>query len=98
MGVSEAPNDPIERASQDEIVAGVIGLAPGLWLATWLFQVIPVFFFVGGYANLIAFDSARRRGESVVTFVRQRVRRLLVPSLVFVALWLPSRSSFTFQA
>lgn len=64
-----------------------VGRTSGLWLATWLFQVMPVFFFVGGYANLVAFDSARRRGEGVADFVRSRVRRLLVPSLVLVAVW-----------
>jgi fucose 4-O-acetylase-like acetyltransferase len=64
-----------------------IGKAPGLWLATWLFQVMPVFFFVGGYANYVAYQSARRRGDSLRTFIGARVRRLLVPSLVLVAVW-----------
>jgi acyltransferase-like protein len=64
-----------------------IGRAPGLWLATWAFQVMPVFFFVGGYSNLVAYESACRRGESTWTFVRGRIRRLLVPSLVLVAVW-----------
>ena len=36
-----------------------IALAPGLWLATWLLQVMPLFFFVGGLANLVS----ARRGE-----------------------------------
>jgi fucose 4-O-acetylase-like acetyltransferase len=65
----------------------VVGKAPGLWLATWLFQVMPVFFFVGGYSNLVAYESARRRGDSVLAFVRSRIRRLLVPSLALVAVW-----------
>jgi hypothetical protein len=65
----------------------VVGKAPGLWLATWVFQVMPVFFFVGGYSNLVAYESSRRRSESVGTFVRSRVRRLLVPSLALLAVW-----------
>jgi hypothetical protein len=65
----------------------VIGQAPGLWLATWLLQVMPIFFFVGGYANLVAYRSALRRGEPVTRFLRDRMRRLLVPSLVFVGVW-----------
>lgn len=65
----------------------VVGRAPGLWLATWLFQVMPVFFFVGGYANLVAYESARKRGQSVGAFVRSRVRRLVVPSLALVGVW-----------
>ena len=64
-----------------------IGKAPGLWLATWLFQVMPVFFFVGGYANYVAYQSAGRRGDSARSFIGGRVRRLLVPSLVLVAVW-----------
>ena len=64
-----------------------IGKAPGLWLATWVFQVMPVFFFVGGYANYVAYQSARRRGDSPLRFVRSRLRRLLVPSAVLLAVW-----------
>jgi len=64
-----------------------IGQAPGLWLATWLFQVMPVFFFVGGYANFVAYQSARRRGEAPLRFIRGRLRRLLVPSLALLAAW-----------
>jgi peptidoglycan/LPS O-acetylase OafA/YrhL len=64
-----------------------IGKAPGLWLATWLFQVMPVFFFVGGYANYVAYQSARRRNDSPLTFIRGRLRRLLVPSFVLLVVW-----------
>ncbi len=67
--------------------SSAIGRAPGLWLATWAFQVMPVFFFVGGYSNLVAYDSARRRGRSAWEFIRLRARRLLVPSLALVAAW-----------
>ncbi|MEQ1787968.1 MAG: acyltransferase [Acidimicrobiales bacterium] len=64
-----------------------VGKAPGLWLATWVCQVMPVFFFVGGYANLVAYDSARRRGESVVDFMRDRARRLLLPASALLGVW-----------
>jgi fucose 4-O-acetylase-like acetyltransferase len=64
-----------------------IGQAPGLWLATWLCQVMPVFFFVGGYSNYVAYESLRRRGGTAGAFIRSRVRRLLVPSLVFLGVW-----------
>ncbi|HEX6076418.1 MAG TPA: acyltransferase [Micromonosporaceae bacterium] len=65
----------------------VIGRAPGLWLATWLLQVMPIFFFVGAHANLMAYRSALRRRESVTRFLRDRIRRLLIPSLVFLGVW-----------
>jgi peptidoglycan/LPS O-acetylase OafA/YrhL len=64
-----------------------IGVTKGLWLATWIFQVMPVFFFVGGFSNLVALDAFRRRGESTWAFVRSRLQRLLAPSLVFLGLW-----------
>jgi peptidoglycan/LPS O-acetylase OafA/YrhL len=64
-----------------------IGQAPGLWLATWVFQVMPVFFFVGGYANLVGFESSQRRGDTTGAFVRSRVRRLLVPAAALLVVW-----------
>ncbi|MGH9036097.1 MAG: acyltransferase family protein, partial [Acidimicrobiia bacterium] len=64
-----------------------LGLGSGLWLATWVFQVMPVFFFVGGYSNLVAYESARRAGQSAGAFIRSRIRRLLVPSLVLLGVW-----------
>lgn len=68
-----------------------VGQAPGLWLATWMCQVMPVFFFVGGYANLVAYDSARRRGDSVGAFLRARVRRLLLPSAALLVAWIAAQ-------
>jgi len=65
----------------------VIGVTPGLWIATWFLQVMPIFFFVGGFSNLVAYDSFRRRGESTWEFIRSRIRRLLYPSLVFLSVW-----------
>jgi acyltransferase-like protein len=64
-----------------------VGVTSGLWLGTWLFQVMPVFFFVGGFSNLVTYDSFKRRGEPTSAFVRGRLERLLRPSLVFLAFW-----------
>ena len=64
-----------------------IGVTSGLWLATWVFQVMPIFFFVGGFSNLVAYDSNRARGGSDWDFVRARLRRLLQPSLVLLGMW-----------
>jgi peptidoglycan/LPS O-acetylase OafA/YrhL len=64
-----------------------IGVTSGLWLFTWAFQVMPIFFFVGGFSNLVAYDSNRRKGRSTRTFVRGRLERLLRPSLVFLGVW-----------
>jgi len=69
-------------------VHSAVGVTSGMWLATWFFQVMPIFFFVGGFANLVALDAERRRGGSTWTFVRGRLVRLLRPSLVFLGVWL----------
>lgn len=61
-----------------------LGAVPALWPATWVLQVIPLFFFVGGYANRHSWESARRRGEGYAAFVDRRVRRLLAPTGVFL--------------
>ncbi len=64
-----------------------IGVTSGLWLFTWVFQVMPIFFFVGGFSNLVAYDSTRRKGRSTWTFIRARLERLLRPSIVFLGIW-----------
>jgi hypothetical protein len=40
----------------------MLAFAPWSQFPTWLFQVMPVFFFVGGYANAASWSSARRDG------------------------------------
>nr|MDT0664958.1 hypothetical protein [Micromonospora sp. DSM 115978] len=34
------------------------------WLATWLLQVMPIFFVVGGFSNLAGWDAVRRGDPS----------------------------------
>ena len=58
-----------------------IGFTTGLWMATWLLQVMPLFFYVGGYSHLVAWQKARAGGESIWRFVWRRIRRLAVPAL-----------------
>ena len=64
-----------------------IGVTSWMWLATWALQVMPIFFFVGGFSNLVTLDASRRRGEPDRVFVRSRAMRLLRPSAVFFAVW-----------
>ncbi len=70
-------------------IHSAVGVTSGMWLGTWLFQVMPIFFFVGGFSNLVTFESFERRGESASAFIRTRLWRLLKPSLVFLGVWLP---------
>jgi len=54
---------------------------------TWLLQVLPLFFFVGGYAHLKVWDKVRANGGGYGVFVAGRVRRLLLPTLALIAVW-----------
>ena len=65
----------------------LLELSPDLQIATWFFQVMPVFFLVGGYTNALSWESAMRRGETYGDWLRARATRLLRPALVFVAFW-----------
>ena len=56
----------------------------GRWL-TLLFQVMPVFFLVGGYANAVSWTAHHARGQSWTVWVRSRALGLLWPTTVYVA-------------
>lgn len=62
-----------------------IGFVSGLWMATWLLQVMPLFFFVGGYAHMLVWHKIREKGGGYWTFVAGRLKRLLIPVAIFLA-------------
>jgi len=64
-----------------------IGSTPGLWALTWVLQVMPLFFFVGGYAHWIVWKKTTDRGGGWWTFVRGRLRRLVIPALMVGVVW-----------
>jgi len=68
-------------------VHSAVGLSSGLWLGTWVLQVMPLFFFVGGFSNSVSWDSVQRRGEGYRDFMRARSGRLLKPTGIFLGLW-----------
>ncbi|MDQ4124352.1 MAG: acyltransferase [Actinomycetota bacterium] len=68
-------------------VVNVVGVTRGLWLLTWVLQVMPLFFFVGGFSNAKTYESMRGRGEGYAAFMRARMARLWRPTLVFAAVW-----------
>jgi len=57
------------------------------WM-TWAFQVMPVFFLVGGYSNSISWQSARRKGRSYSEWLQVRLQRLAGPVLPLVVMWI----------
>ena len=71
-----------------ELVPGhVLVLASWTHPLTWVFQVMPVFFLVGGYANALSWRSARRRDEDYGTWLRARARRLTLPVVPVLLVW-----------
>lgn len=61
---------------------------PG-WILTWFFQVMPVFFMVGGFSNLVTLDALERDRAGYAAYARSRTWRLVKPVLVLLAIWLP---------
>ena len=56
-------------------------LQPWFAAISWLLEIMPLFFVVGGFATAAGLASAARRGESGADFVRSRLLRLARPSL-----------------
>ncbi len=76
----------------DGRITNALALVPGLQPMTWLLQVMPVFFLVGGVAHAHTLTSLERRLPSArgryAAFVSGRARRLLRPTLAFLGAWL----------
>ncbi len=51
---------------------------------TWVFQVMPLFFLVGGYVNALSWTAHHADGRTWTWWVRHRAMRLLWPTAVFV--------------
>lgn len=67
----------------------VLAVLPWTHWLTWLFQVMGIFFLVGGYANAASWDSTRRRGDSYADWLGSRATRLLRPTTVFIVVGVP---------
>lgn len=67
----------------DGQVGNLLAVVPELQVVTWLFQVMPVFFFVGGFSHALA----HRSRPQYAVFLRARLQRLLRPTMVFVGVW-----------
>ena len=62
-------------------------IQPNMQWLTWLFQVMPIFFIVGGYANAVSLESARRRQIGYTRWLAARLHRLVTPLLVLLLGW-----------
>lgn len=70
------------------LVAGnVLEAAPAAQWLTWVFQIMPVFFVVGGFANTASWTAACRDGRGYGEWLAGRLTRLVRPVLVFAGVW-----------
>lgn len=74
-------------AERDGVLVGFSVLIELTWAhpVTWLFQVMPLFFVVGGFANAASLTSARRSGDGAVGWLLSRSARLVPPVSVLLA-------------
>lgn len=77
VGVERSPDGGL---STQVALAGTAWFAP----ASWLIQVMPLFFIVGGFASAHHWRRMRSRGGASADFVRSRVRRLALPAAVMI--------------
>jgi len=76
-------------------ISNLLKLVPVLQPATWVLQVMPLFFLVGGVAHAHTLGSLDRAAAAsgattgrYAAFVTARAARLLRPTLAFLAVWL----------
>ena len=70
------------------LVAGnILESAPAVQWLTWLFQIMPVFFLVGGFSNTASWTAAVRDGKGYGPWLGSRLVRLIRPVLAFALVW-----------
>ncbi len=74
---------------QDGAVVGahLLGVSPWSQWLTWGFQVMPIFFLVGGYSNGVSWRSTLERGGTYAAWFVSRLQRLINPALPLFLAW-----------
>lgn len=75
-------------ADGELIARNALEVAPDLGWLTWGFQVMPLFFAVGGFASAMSLDAHRRRNGPDGDWIVQRLRRLVAPTAALAAVWI----------
>jgi hypothetical protein len=71
-----------------DLVAGnLLDFSPEYGWITFVGQVMPLFFFVGGFASATSLLSAERRGVRPADWVATRLRRMATPAVVLAGFW-----------
>ena len=72
-----------------ELVGGnLLDFSPEYGWITWIGQVMPLFFFVGGFASATSLRSAERKGIPAADWIATRLRRMVTPAAVLAGFWL----------
>ncbi|MBT3314609.1 MAG: acyltransferase [Anaerolineae bacterium] len=69
------------------LLPDILSISPWTQWLTWIVQVMPVFFIVGGFSNSISWQSAQKRGEGYSVWFAARLRRLISPVLPVLVIW-----------
>lgn len=56
----------------------------GFTVASWLYQIMPLFFFIGGYAAINGWRRTQATGGTWADYIRARLRRLVIPVAVLI--------------
>jgi hypothetical protein len=71
-----------------ELAGGnLLDFSPEYGWITWIGQVMPLFFFVGGFASATSLRSAERKGIAPADWIATRLRRMVTPAAVLAGLW-----------
>ncbi|MEO6317869.1 MAG: acyltransferase [Acidimicrobiales bacterium] len=71
-----------------ELVGGnLLDFSPEYGWITWIGQVMPLFFFVGGFASATSLLSAERRGMRPADWVVTRLHRMVTPAAALAGFW-----------
>ncbi len=65
----------------------LLDFSPGYGWITWLGQVMPLFFFVGGFASATSLRSAERKGIRSADWVATRLHRMATPAAALAVFW-----------
>ncbi|WP_193071115.1 MULTISPECIES: acyltransferase family protein [Brevibacterium] len=58
----------------------------GFTAASWFFQIMPLFFFIGGYAAINGWRRTQATGGTWADYIRARLRRLVIPVATLIGL------------
>lgn len=79
------------RRDGELITGNALSFVPSFSLVTWLFQVMPLFFMVGGFASAASLDSSAASQDTLrgrTDWTASRLARLLPPVGALAATWL----------